>query len=241
MTGKSAGRGVLDGAFALLDALRRAGGEAGLTEMAVACGVPKGTAHRLLEQLAALGAVERHGRRYVLGPELFRLGQSWQPYPGLRTAARTPLLRVRMTTGASAVLVVLRDGLALTVASVPGRAEPLVPVRDGMAFPLTTAAGLALTSRERGPFVDREGVMPGLCCAALPVRGRGGRVVAALAALAPADQPPAPLTAAVAGAAAAVGDRLTRADGPWPDCPAQAYASWSRLLRRTRGGEAEGA
>ncbi|MFH7596133.1 helix-turn-helix domain-containing protein, partial [Streptomyces racemochromogenes] len=201
MTGKSVGRGVLDGAFALLDALRRAGGEAGLTEIAVACGVPKGTAHRLLEQLAALGAVERRGRRYVLGPELFRLGQSWQPYPGLRAAARTPLLRVRMTTGASAVLVVPCDGRALAVASVPGLAEPLVPVRDGMCFPPGTAAGSALTSRERGPFVDREGVVPGLCCAALPVRGRDGRVVAALAAMTPADRPLAPLAAAVAAAA----------------------------------------
>ncbi|MFF4325314.1 IclR family transcriptional regulator [Streptomyces sp. NPDC001591] len=210
MTGKSAGRGVLDGAFALLDALRRAGGEAGLTEIAVACGVPKGTAHRLLEQLAALGAVERRGRKYVLGPELFRLGQSWQPYPGLRTAARMPLLRLRMTTGASAVLVVLRDGMALTVASVPGCAEPLVPVRDGMCFPLATAAGLALTSRERGPFVDRERVVAGLCCAALPVRGPGGRVVAALAAMTPSDRPLAPLTAAVATAATTLTSRLPR-------------------------------
>ncbi|MFF5161280.1 IclR family transcriptional regulator [Streptomyces sp. NPDC000348] len=203
---------MLDGAFALLDAVRRRGGEAGLTEIAVACGVPKGTAHRLLEQLASVGAVERRGRRYVLGPQLFRLGQSWQPYPGLRVAARGPLYRLRATTGASAVLTVLRDGLALTVSSVPGRGEWLVPVRDGMSFPLDTAAGQALAGRERGPVLDREEVVPGLSCVALPVRGPDGRVIAALAAMTPADQALAPVTAAVALAATAVGDRLARAE-----------------------------
>ncbi|MEU0660638.1 helix-turn-helix domain-containing protein [Streptomyces lavendulocolor] len=89
------GRGVLEGAFALLEALRRHGDEAGVTELAVACGVPKSTAHRLLEQLVALQAVERRGLRYRLGPQLYRLGQAWQPHPGLRAAGRLPLHRLR--------------------------------------------------------------------------------------------------------------------------------------------------
>ncbi|MYV72102.1 helix-turn-helix domain-containing protein, partial [Streptomyces sp. SID2131] len=50
---------MLEGAFALLDALRRNGDEAGVTELALACGVPKGTVHRLLDQLVGVGAVER--------------------------------------------------------------------------------------------------------------------------------------------------------------------------------------
>ena len=54
---KDRGRGVLEGAFALLEALRQHGDEAGVTELAVACGVPKSTAHRLLEQLVALDRV----------------------------------------------------------------------------------------------------------------------------------------------------------------------------------------
>ncbi|MEV0505303.1 helix-turn-helix domain-containing protein, partial [Streptomyces spectabilis] len=52
------GRGVLVGAFALLEALRRRGGEAGLTELALACALPKGRAHRLRDQLGQLGAGE---------------------------------------------------------------------------------------------------------------------------------------------------------------------------------------
>ncbi|MFD0384920.1 helix-turn-helix domain-containing protein [Streptomyces stramineus] len=75
------------GAFALLDALEEAR-EAGLTALAARSGLPKTTAYRLLEQLAELGAVERHGARYRPGPRLFRLGSAWQPHPALRAAAR---------------------------------------------------------------------------------------------------------------------------------------------------------
>ncbi|MET9956895.1 helix-turn-helix domain-containing protein [Streptomyces sp. NPDC006339] len=204
-----AGRGVLEGAFALLDALRRRGGEAGLTELAAACGVPKATAHRLLDQLGPVGAVERRGSRYVLGPQLFKLGESWQPYPGLRDAARLPLHRLRAATGAGVVLAVPHGGRALTVASVPGRAGGAVSVREGTAFPVGTAVARALDGREHGPSVDRGTrsagrAGAGVDCVAVPVRGPGGRVVAVVAATAPAGGNLAPVVAATVAAASAV-------------------------------------
>ncbi|MFF4172306.1 helix-turn-helix domain-containing protein [Streptomyces sp. NPDC001744] len=199
------GRGVLEGAFALLDALRRNGDEAGVTELALACGVPKASVHRLLDQLVCVGAVERTGNRYRVGPQLYRLGQAWEPYPGLRPAARLPLQRLRAATGASVVLVVLREEMALTIGSVPGDLEPLLPVRNGLAFRLDTAAGKALRgSGGGGAVLDREDVMEGVCCAALPVRAPDGRAVAALAALAPVGCRLDALAHAVAGAGAAV-------------------------------------
>ncbi|WP_030754454.1 IclR family transcriptional regulator [Streptomyces griseus] len=205
------GRGVLEGAFALLDALRRCGDEAGVTELALACGVPKGSAHRLLDQLVAVGAVERHGARYRVGPELYRLGQAWEPHPGLRLAARLPVQRLRAATGASVVLAVLREDQAIVVASAPGELEPLVPVRDGTAFRLDTAAGHALRGPLRGGAVlDREDVMDGVCCAAFPVRGRDGRTVAALTALVPAGRPLDALAGAVADAGGALARALAR-------------------------------
>ncbi|MFE5207674.1 helix-turn-helix domain-containing protein [Streptomyces sp. NPDC056600] len=176
------GRGVLEGAFALLEALRQHGDGAGVSELAVACAVPKSTTHRLLEQLTALGAVERRGARYRLGAQLYRLGQAWQPHPGLRMAGRLPLHRLRAATGGSAVLAVMHEEQALTVCSVPGRAEPLVPVRNGEAFPLDTALGQALRGPVRsGAVLDREDVAAGVCCAALPVRLTTGAVVGAVA------------------------------------------------------------
>ncbi|KQX50733.1 MULTISPECIES: helix-turn-helix domain-containing protein [unclassified Streptomyces] len=208
------GRGVLEGAFALLDALRRSGDEAGVTELALLCGVPKGSVHRLLDQLVTLGAVERRGNRYRVGPQLYRLGQSWEPHPGLRPAARLPLQRLRAATGASVVLTVLREDMAITVGSVPGDLEPLLPVRDGIAFRLDTAAGKALRGPLRGGAVlDREDVMDGVCCAAVPVRTPDGRTVAALAGLVPAGRPLDGLARAVAEAGAAITRTLGRS-GP---------------------------
>ncbi|WP_369147795.1 IclR family transcriptional regulator [Streptomyces sp. R44] len=205
------GRGVLEGAFALLDALRRNGDEAGVTELALACGVPKGSVHRLLDQLVGLGAVERRGNRYRVGPQLYRLGQAWEPHPGLRTAARLPLQRLRAVTGASVVLTVLREDMALTVSSVPGELEPLLPVRDGIAFHLDTAAGKALRGPLGGGAVfDREDVMEGVCCASLPVRAPDGRTVAALAGMVPAGRRLDALAQAVAEAGAAVTRALAR-------------------------------
>ncbi|MER5967094.1 helix-turn-helix domain-containing protein [Streptomyces sp. NPDC002057] len=216
------GRGVLEGAFALLDALRRSGDEAGVTELALVCGVPKGSVHRLLDQLVTLGAVERKGNRYRVGPQLYRLGQAWEPHPGLRRAARLPLQRLRAATGASVVLTVLREDMAITVGSVPGDIEPLLPVRDGIAFRLDTAAGKALRGPLRGGAVlDREDVMAGVCCASLPVRTPDGRTVAALAGLVPAGRPLDPLARAVAEAGAAIG-RALAGGGPRRAVPSRA-------------------
>ncbi|MCX2180451.1 helix-turn-helix domain-containing protein [Streptomyces sp. SKN60] len=211
-TANRGGRGVLEGAFALLEALRRHGDEpAGVTELALACGVPKGTAHRLLDQLVAVGAVERRDRRYRVGPQLYRLGLAWEPHPGLRAAARLPLHRLRASTGASVLLVVEREDQALTVSSVPGELEPVVPVRDGVGFRLDTAAGLALRGpRRAGAVLDREDVMAGVCCAALPVRAPDGRTVAAVAGMIRAGRALEPLAEAVAEAAGALARGLAR-------------------------------
>ncbi|MFF1506791.1 IclR family transcriptional regulator [Streptomyces sp. NPDC058326] len=220
-TARARGRGVLEGAFALLDALRRSGDEAGVTELALTCGVPKGSVHRLLDQLVTLGAVERKGNRYRVGPQLYRIGQAWEPHPGLRPAARLPLQRLRAATGASVVLTVLREDMAITVGSVPGDLEPLLPVRDGIAFRLDTAAGKALRGPLRGgPVLDREDVMDGVCCASLPVRTRDGRTVAALAGMIPAGRPLDALARGVAEAGAAISRALARSGGPRGTAPA---------------------
>ncbi|MFD7694598.1 helix-turn-helix domain-containing protein [Streptomyces sp. NPDC059805] len=52
---------VAANAFALLRVLAAMRGPAGVTRLAAAVGIPKTTAHRLLEQLSAEGAVARHG------------------------------------------------------------------------------------------------------------------------------------------------------------------------------------
>lgn len=196
------GRSVLEGAFELLGAVERAG-EAGLTQLAAECGLPKTTAYRLLEQLMELRAVERRGAAYRMGSRLFRLGQAWQPYPGLRSAARDPARALARATGALVSVSALREGQTLVLDWTACETDD---VRDRLlgevAWPWFTAAGKVLVAgapprlpldplpaswqreaaaiRDRGAAFDREELVAGVCCVAVPLYGRGGNPVAAL-------------------------------------------------------------
>jgi DNA-binding IclR family transcriptional regulator len=231
---KNAGRGVLEGAFALLEALEQAG-EAGLTVLAADSGLPKTSAHRLLEQLISLGAVERSGGVYRMGARVFRLGRTWQPYPGLLAAANGPVRRLAESTGATVAICVLREGRTMAVAGVPGAVAELVPLRPGMTWPWTAAAGKVLVAssppglpigpvpeswrwtareiRERGAAFDREELVPGVSCVAVPLHGARGEVIASLCAMVPADRDLSTLADTVARAARAISDGLRRTGG----------------------------
>ncbi|NVK78952.1 helix-turn-helix domain-containing protein [Streptomyces morookaense] len=228
--GRSApGRSVLDGAFALLEAVQEAQ-EAGLTALAAAGGLPKTTAYRLLEQLVELGAVERHGVNYRMGSRMFRLGREWQPHPGLRAAATGPMQQLAAATGATVVLCVLREGRTLAVSGVPGMVDDVALVQPGATWPWTTAAGKALVAvtpspaplgplpgswrqeasviRDSGMALDREALIPGVCCAAVPVTIGRGRAVGALCAMVDPSRDVRRLAHAVERAGRAVDARL---------------------------------
>ncbi|MBK6016728.1 helix-turn-helix domain-containing protein [Streptomyces sp. MBT53] len=203
-TGNAGGRSVLEGAFALLEAVERAV-EAGPTRLASDCGLPKTTAYRLLEQLADLGAVERCGGSYRVGPRMFRLGRAWQPHPRLRTAAREPMRRLAELTGTTVGIAVLWKGETLMVEWCPDDAVRPDPLQTRMTWPWFTAAGKVLVAmagpaplpgllpaswardaaaiRERGTAFDREEVVSGVCCAAVPLFGTGAAPLAALCVL----------------------------------------------------------
>jgi IclR family acetate operon transcriptional repressor len=204
----TAGRSVLEGAFALLNVLHQEE-DAGVSRLAAACGLPKTTAYRLLDQLVELGAVERSAGRYRIGPGMFRLGHGWQPHPGLRSAAQRPLQRLAAVTGMTVALAVLHQGQTLvldwtTAADIP----PPLP-DDRQTWPWYTAAGKVLAAsaqpglplgplprtwpdeagriREYGAAYDREEVLQGICCAAVPVYAADGVPVAALSVLTDPD------------------------------------------------------
>lgn len=196
------GRSVLEGAFRLLEVVERRE-EAGLSTLASECGLPRTTAHRLLDQLVGLRAVERRGRGYRLGPRMFRLGQGWQPHSGLRSAAREPARRLARATGTMVGVSVLSEGRTLVLDwTVCTTDNTLAPLCDDAVWPWFTAAGKVLVAgapaglppgpspaswraeaaviRDRGVAYDREEVVPGVCCAAVPLHGPAGTPVAAL-------------------------------------------------------------
>ncbi|RSM57919.1 transcriptional regulator, IclR family protein [Amycolatopsis sp. WAC 01376] len=207
------GRGVLEGAFALLEALNERGGQAGLTQLVRATGLPKTTVHRLLDQLADLAEVERAGRGYRIGSRVFRLGRFWQPE--IRDLAKEwlPVLSARMR--ASLVLVVPREGRALVAAGAVLPADE-VPVSPGSPLPPGTAAGRllaahhsalaepdtdALEIRAAGYAAESETITAGLGCAAVGIRTPDGRVGAALAAVLPVRRDPVSAVAGLASTA----------------------------------------
>ena len=98
----ASGRTVLDGAFSVLDALAHADEGLGLTALARVSGLAKTSAHRLAEQLVALGAVERFNHRYYVGPLMMRIGQRWQPEPLLRQCAQRPVHNLAVRSRAPA-------------------------------------------------------------------------------------------------------------------------------------------
>ncbi|RKT55317.1 helix-turn-helix domain-containing protein [Saccharothrix australiensis] len=164
MTRAESERSVLDRAFTLLDALVSRSDGVGLTWIAHYCGIPKSTAHRLLQQLEALGVVERSDGRYRVGAHVFRLGQAWEPYPRLLAAARRPLHDLAATTRTSAVLTVRRQREVLVAAASLARTEDGPRLRPGCTVPpdlhFVTTPVLAPTGRAIGvvgALVPRHG------------------------------------------------------------------------------------
>jgi IclR family acetate operon transcriptional repressor len=103
----------------VLEALAAAGGAAGLSELAAACGLAPPTLHRLASTLAARGYLRQTpDRRYCLGSRLVPLGIEAHAMLGER--ALPVLRRLAELTGESANLAVLTHGCAEYVSQAPG-------------------------------------------------------------------------------------------------------------------------
>ena len=230
-----ASRGVLDGAFAVLEPLANTHAHFGLTDLARANGLAKTSAYRLAEQLVALGAVQRVGPRYYIGARLGRLGQRWQPDPVLRQAAQASVHALAVQSRAPASLRILHDDtLRVICATVPhGHACMPAPIdRESIARTATgrvlygaeSASDAALlpgcwTPREwrqlresiRDPHatvIDHQEAFPGICCVSAPVWWPNGRCAGALTALVQCATPPPALPDLVSRTARRIAARL---------------------------------
>jgi IclR family transcriptional regulator, acetate operon repressor len=225
-------RGVLEGAFTLLDVLSRAENGLGLTELARGTGLPKATVHRLAEQLINIGAAQRVKQRYFIGPMIARLGRCWQPNPQLRQAAYEPVRTLAAIAHTAAAVYVLHEGRAhlVTAAVCPGQswlppsdlsadavprtavARVLVATTRGgadAAIPTDQRPGLRSDLQGWRRFVTYDqGATEGIRWVAAPVWRLDGRCVAAVAALVVAPSPPPGLKDLVIYAARQIGRQL---------------------------------
>ena len=104
--------------FALLEALRTMGGEAGVSELAAAVTLPAPTIHRLLQTLSGHGyVVQLPSRRYSLGPGLLRLGDG--ATRRLSSWAMPVLAGLGQGSQETANLAILDGDMVTYVAQVP--------------------------------------------------------------------------------------------------------------------------
>ncbi|GAB2833281.1 IclR family transcriptional regulator [Actinocorallia aurea] len=141
--------GVIQRAAALLRELsRHTAVGATTTEAARGTGLPRATAHRLLESLAAEGLVDRDAKtgRWYPGPEVYVLGMAAAARYDLTDEARESVLRLARETGESAFFSVLRGDETVVLLREDGD----FPIRsyvlyEGARFPLgVVSAGLAV-------------------------------------------------------------------------------------------------
>jgi IclR family transcriptional regulator, acetate operon repressor len=228
------GRGVLDGAFALLDALAYADEGLGLTALAQASGLAKTSAYRLAEQLVTLGAVQCVEHRYYVGPRMLRIGQRWQPDPLLRRCAQAPVHTLAVRSGAMASLRILHEHRLRCICAatphrhaylpVPADPESIGRTATGRVLYVTqTADDLTLpdcwTRREwrnlresirepRATVIDHQDAVAGVCCVSAPVWWPTGACAGAVTVTVQANDLPAGLPTLVSYAANRIGAAL---------------------------------
>jgi DNA-binding IclR family transcriptional regulator len=230
----AAARGVLDGAFAVLDALGQADRGLGLTALARASGLAKTSAHRLAEQLVTLGAVQCVEHRYYVGPRMLRIGQRWQPDPLLRHFAQAPVHTLAVQSHAMASLRILHEcRLRYICATVPyGHAylpdpadpESIARTATGRVLYATQPDGNVTlpdcwTRREwrklreslldpRATVVDHQDAVVGMCCVSAAVWWPKGSCAGAVTVTVQANDLPAGLPALVSYTACRIGAAL---------------------------------
>ncbi|MGO9384099.1 MAG: IclR family transcriptional regulator [Mycobacterium sp.] len=230
----AAGRGVLDGAFAVLDALAHADEGLGLTALARASGLAKTSVHRLAEQLVTLGAVQCVEHRYYVGPQMLRIGQRWQPDPLLRRIAQAPVHTLAVQSHAMASLRILHEQRLRYVCAAVPRGHAYMPDPTDPESIARTATGRVLyatqpvsdvtlpdswTRREwrnlresvrepRATVVDHQDAVAGVCCVSAPVWWPNGACAGAVTVTVHRDDLPAGLPTLLSYTACRIGAAL---------------------------------
>ncbi len=118
--------------------------QAGVTELAAALDLSKGTVHNHLQTLYRMEFVVRDGRQYRIGSRFLDVAsRAREGLPAYR-AARSEVARLARSSGEVAALVVEEHGMAVYILVLGGE-DGQIAVREGRRRPLhTDAAGKAI-------------------------------------------------------------------------------------------------
>ncbi|MFF3872231.1 IclR family transcriptional regulator [Streptomyces sp. NPDC001978] len=138
-------RSMVDRALALLTAFTPADAELSLAELSRRTGIPKPTVHRLLNELAPWGMVDKTPAGVRLGMGLFELGARAPAQLTLREAAGPALADLAEATRETVHLAVLQERDVVYVQKLPFKGGPSVRSRLGGRMPAyCTAVGKAM-------------------------------------------------------------------------------------------------
>ncbi|MET8755199.1 IclR family transcriptional regulator [Streptomyces sp. NPDC004667] len=116
-----------------------------LTEVVRRSGIPRSSAHRILDQLVRLRWLDREGRDYRMGMRMLELGALASHHNRLRRAALPLLHALHEQTGQLVHLSVLDGAEVVCLERIGGSEATAVPSRVGGRMPAySTAAGKAL-------------------------------------------------------------------------------------------------
>ncbi|MFI8964632.1 IclR family transcriptional regulator [Streptomyces sp. NPDC053493] len=136
---------LLDKAARVLAAFEGAEPRLSLTEVVHRSGIPRSSAHRILDQLVRLRWLDREGRDYRMGVRMLELGALAAHHNRLRRAALPHLHALRESTGHLVHLTVLDGADVLCLERIGGSEDSTVPSRAGGRLPAhSTASGKAL-------------------------------------------------------------------------------------------------
>src|SRR5436305_7082349 len=170
---------AIDKAARVLRALAEGGRPKGISELARALNVSKGTLRDVLLTLDSFGFVVRDpDTRFRLGPELRALADA--STPDLRTLAQPYLVSLMETFRETAVLGVVHDGKL----EIAARAEPDTDLHMtaplGRRLPLDRGAHAKVIVGHEDIGYDDQELFRGVRAVAAPITDARGRRVAAL-------------------------------------------------------------
>ena len=168
---------AVDKAARVLRALADGGRPQGISELARALGVSKGTLRDVLLTLNAHGLVVRDpDARFRLGPELRSLAAA--STPDLRALAEPHLASLMESFGETAILGVIQDDALEISATREPDTDLHMTAPLGRRLPLDRGAHAKVLGAGESVGYDDEELFPGVRAAAAPVIDTRGRTIA---------------------------------------------------------------
>lgn len=146
---------TLERGLSVLRAFNKDRPEMQLSEVAAATHLSPAVARRCLNTLVALGYVAKHGRRFLLRPEVLSFGWSFMSSMNLESVALPHLQKVRDETGDSSSMAVLSGEEVLYIAHVSTERPIRLSANVGTRFPIhATSLGKVLLAFQPEADVD---------------------------------------------------------------------------------------